>query len=155
MNNYFIENGGLILFFLSMGVAAILSGIGSAMGVRLTGEALAGLTSEEPEKFGKGLVLQLLPGTQGLYGFVIALFILMKYRADMPLEMGIFLLLSACPVGIIGWISAIAQSRAATAGMAILAKKPEHNTKGIIIAAMVETYAILAFILSLIMVSRV
>ena len=153
--DFFMEKGGLILFFLSMGFAAILPGIGSARGVRLTGEALAGLTSEEPEKFGKGLVLQLLPGTQGLYGFVIALFILAKYTANMPLETGIFLLLSACPIGIIGWISAILQAKTATAGMAILAKKPDHNTKGIIIAAMVETYAILAFILSLIMVSNV
>ncbi len=158
MNTFFqfmMENGGLVLFFLAMGVAAIFAGIGSAIGVGITGQALAGLTTEEPDKFGKGLVLQLLPGTQGLYGFIIALFILMRYTPDMSLQMGLSFLFAACPVGFVGWFSAISQAKAAASGIGILAKKPDHNTKGIIIAAMVETYAILAFILSIIMVTRI
>ncbi len=158
MDNFFqfmIAHGGLVFFFLAMAVAAIFSGIGSAIGVGLTGQALAGLTTEEPEKFGKGLVLQLLPGTQGLYGFIIALAILTKFDPNMSLQTGLFLLFAACPVGFVGWLSAISQAKAAASGIAILAKKPEHNTKGIIIAAMVETYAILAFILSIILVFRI
>lgn len=69
------ENLGTILAILGMALAAILPGIGSAKGVGMTGEAAAALTSEQPEKFGKALILQLLPGTQGLYGFIIAFFI--------------------------------------------------------------------------------
>jgi F0F1-type ATP synthase membrane subunit c/vacuolar-type H+-ATPase subunit K len=71
-----IQNGGVVFAALGMAVAVIFSGFGSAKGVGIVGEAAAGVIIEEPEKFGKSLVLQLLPGTQGLYGFVIALMVL-------------------------------------------------------------------------------
>ena len=69
---FFIENnGGFIFGALGIALAVGMSGIGSAKGVGIAGEAITGLLTEQPEKFGKALVLQLLPGTQGLYGFVI------------------------------------------------------------------------------------
>ena len=61
---------GLILAIIGAALAAILPGIGSAYGVQIGGQAAAGVTSEKPELFGKLLVLQALPGTQGIYGFL-------------------------------------------------------------------------------------
>ena len=75
-----------------MALAVILPGIGSAKGVGIVGEAVAGLTTEEPEKFGKGLILQLLPGTQGLYGFVIGLMVLPKLAKAYDFRYGIILI---------------------------------------------------------------
>lgn len=144
--------GGIILALLGMGVAAIFSGMGSAKGVGMTGEAAAALTTEQPETFGRALILQLLPGTQGLYGFVIAFMIFINVNADMTMQQGLNMLISACPIGFVGYFSAIKQARVATSGIQILAKRPEHATKGIIFAAMVETYAILAFVISFLMV---
>lgn len=71
---FFMENyGGFVMGALGVALAVGMSGIGSSKGVGIVGQAAAGLLSEQPEKFGKALVLQLLPGTQGLYGFVIGL----------------------------------------------------------------------------------
>lgn len=151
---FFMENnGGLIFAAMGVALAVGLSGIGSAKGVGLVGEAATGLVTEEPEKFGKALVLELLPGTQGLYGFVVGFVAFTKMSTGMPLEQGLFLVGACLPVGIAGLFSGIAQGRVAAAGIQILAKKPEHNTKGIILSAMVETYALLGFVISFMLVN--
>ncbi|MGX7013550.1 V-type ATP synthase subunit K [Vagococcus silagei] len=153
MFTYLVENnGGIIFAILGMAIATIFSGIGSAKGVGMTGEAAAILTTEQPEKFGKALILQLLPGTQGLYGFVIAFFILGKISPDMSMVEGFAMLGASLPIAFTGLSSGIAQGRVAASGIQILAKKPEHATKGIIYAAMVETYAILGFVISLMLI---
>ncbi|MEG0553246.1 MAG: V-type ATP synthase subunit K [Carnobacterium sp.] len=146
------NNGGLFFAAMGIGIATIFSGIGSAKGVGMTGEAAAALTTEQPEKFGQALILQLLPGTQGLYGFVIAFLIYLNTGADTTVAQGMYLLMAAMPIAFTGLFSGIAQGRVASAGIQILAKKPEHATKGIIFAAMVETYAILGFVISFLLV---
>lgn len=146
------NNGGLFFAAMGIGFATIFSGIGSSKGVGMTGEAAAALTTEQPEKFGQALILQLLPGTQGLYGFVIAFLIYLNTGADTTLAQGLYMLMAAMPIAFTGLFSGIAQGRVASAGIQILAKKPEHATKGIIYAAMVETYAILGFVISFLLV---
>ena len=152
---FFMENnGGMILAAMGIALAVGLSGIGSAKGVGIVGEAATGLVTEEPEKFGKALVLQLLPGTQGLYGFVIGFLIFTKMSAGMSFEQGLYLLGAGLPIAFAGLWSGIAQGKVAAAGIQILAKNPEHNTKGIILAAMVETYALLGFVISFMLVNK-
>ncbi len=152
---FFVENnGGLVFAALGAALAVGLSGIGSAKGVGIVGEAATGLVTEEPEKFGKALVLQLLPGTQGLYGFVIGFLIFSKMTSGMPFEQGLYLLGAGLPIAFAGLWSGIAQGKVAAAGIQILAKNPEHNTKGIILAAMVETYALLGFVISFMLVNK-
>lgn len=151
---FFMENnGGLIFAAMGVALAVGLSGIGSAKGVGIVGEAATGLVTEEPEKFGKALVLQLLPGTQGLYGFVIGFLVFTKMSSGMPLDQGLYLLGACLPIAFAGLWSGIAQGKVAAAGIQILAKNPEHNTKGIILAAMVETYALLGFVISFMLVN--
>ena len=149
------QNGGVVFGILGAALAVLLAGIGSARGVQMAGEAAEGLVIDEPEKFGKAMVLQLLPGTQGLYGFVIGLFIMFKLRVDMSLVEGLYYVMVSLPVGIVGLKSAYYQARVAVAGINILAKNEEHQTKGIILAVMVETYAILAFAMSFLLLSSV
>ncbi|MCK9443968.1 MAG: V-type ATP synthase subunit K [Tissierellaceae bacterium] len=154
-SEFLVSHGGVFFAGLGIAVAVFLSGIGSAKGVGLVGEAASGLMIEEPEKFGKSLVLQLLPGTQGLYGFVIGLMLLGKLDASLSLAEGLYLFAASLPIGFVGWISAIAQGKTAAAGIAILAKNEEQSTKGIIYAVMVETYALLSFVISLILINAV
>lgn len=153
--SYFMVNyGGLIFGALGIALAVGMSGIGSAKGVGIVGEAAAGLVTEEPEKFGKALVLELLPGTQGLYGFVIGFLVFNQISSgDASLAKGLYLLFACLPIAIAGLWSGIAQGKTAAAGIQILAKRPEHNTKGIIFAAMVETYALLGFVISFLLVN--
>lgn len=156
MMDYLInENGGMLFAVLGMACATIFSGIGSSKGVGLVGEAAAALTTSQPEKFGQALILQLLPGTQGLYGFVIAFMIFLNLSGDMSIVSGLSYLGASLPVAFTGLFSGIAQGRVSAAGIQILAKKPEHSTKGIIFAAMVETYAILGFVISLVIILNV
>ncbi|MEB3060581.1 V-type ATP synthase subunit K [Parvimonas micra] len=149
------QNGGVVFGILGAALAVLLAGLGSARGVQMAGEAAAGLVIDEPEKFGKAMVLQLLPGTQGLYGFVIGLFIMFKLRVDMSLIEGLYYIMVSLPVGIVGLKSAYYQAKVAVAGINILAKNEEHQTKGIILSVMVETYAILAFAMSFLLLSSV
>lgn len=146
---WIVENGGLATAVLGIAIAVLFSGIGSAMGLSIVGRAASGLVSEEPEKFGKALILQLLPGTQGLYGFIIGLLVLFSLDGNVTFAKGLYLLFACLPVGFVGLGSAIAQGKTAAAAIGILAKNEAHNIKGIIYTVMVETYALLAFIISL------
>ena len=154
MTNWLTFSGGIIFAALGMAVASIFSGIGSAKGVGIAGEAAAALIKEQPEKFVQALILQLLPGTQGIYGFIIAFFIMQKMSATLPLSSGLYLLMAALPIAFTGLLSGIAQGKVAAAGIQILAKKPEESTKGIIFAAMVETYAILGLLASFLIINQ-
>lgn len=146
---FMVDNGGMFLAALGAAIATIFSGLGSAKGVGTVGQAAAGLVAEEPEKFVKSLILQLLPGTQGLYGFVIGLFIFLRINPDLTLVNGMLLLAASLPIAFVGLGSGIEQGKTAAAGIGILAKNEEQTTKGIIYAVMVETYALLAFIISI------
>lgn len=150
-SQWMVENGGLMMASIGAALAVLLSGTGSAKGLSLVGQAASGLVTEEPEKFGKSLVLQLLPGTQGLYGFVMGLLIMLGLNADMSLGEGLYLFAASLPVGFVGLFSAIAQGKTAAAGISILAKNEAQTTKGIVYSVMVETYALLAFVISLLL----
>ena len=154
MSEFLINNGGTALAVLAAAIATLLAGMGSAKGVGMAGEATAALTVEQPEKFGKALVLQLLPGTQGLYGFVIGFFILQQITGGdaITFEKGLYLLMAALPVAIVGYASANRQSRVAIAGVNILAKNEDEFVKGVVYSVMVELYAILGFVISLLLV---
>lgn len=155
MSQFLVENGGTIFGVLAVALAVFLSGMGSARGVGMAGEAAAALTIQEPEKFGKALVLQLLPGTQGLYGFVIGFFIMQKVtNGPIDTQIGFYLLMAALPVGIVGLTSAVAQAKVAIGGINILAKNEDQFVKGIVFAVMVELYAILGFVISLLLVLK-
>lgn len=152
--------GGLVLAFLGSGIAVGLAGWGSAIGVGMTGVAAAGVVTEDPSKFGKTLLLQALPGTQGIYGMLIGFLIWQKVGVfgtlvDLTLQQGFMILLAGIPVGFIGLVSAIYQGKAASAGCSIIAKKPEELAKAMVFAAMVETYAVLALLASFLMLSGV
>ncbi|EWM53698.1 V-type ATP synthase subunit K [Ruminococcus flavefaciens] len=152
---------GLVLAIIGAALAALLAGIGSAKGVSLVGEAASGVVSVDPSKFSKVLLLELLPGTQGLYGLIAAMFILLRTgvlgsgAADLTVQQGLGFLAASLPIAVVGLISGIMQGRTAAAGVSITAKKPDHNGKAIIMAAMVETYAILALLISVLMILNI
>lgn len=148
----FGTQSGWILGALGVAIAVFVAGAGSAIAVGRAGEAAAALTREKPELFGQALVLQLLPATQGLYGFVIGLIILLQLTPDMSAAEGWYLLAASIPVAFASYTSAPSQARASIAGMQILAQRPENATQGIVFSAMVETYAILGFVGSLLII---
>lgn len=150
---------GNTLALIGAALAVFMAGIGSARGVNMVSKASLGLLSEDPSKFGKTFALQALPMTQGLYGFIVAFLILMNMKAgifgDSPaltVNQGAYYLMSALPIAIVGYYSAIKQGEVATAGVLAIAKRPSELGKVIISATLVETYAILAAVISLLLV---
>ncbi len=144
---------GTFYALLGAAIAASLAGVGSAIGVGTAGQAAAGVTAEDPDKFGKVLILQLLPGTQGIYGLLIAFIVFIKINlfGDMLAldeATGMIIFAGCMPMAIAGLVSAIYQGKVCVAGIAMTAKRPEESTKGIIMAVMVETYAVLALLIS-------
>ncbi len=157
----FLESfGGLALALLGSGLAVGLSCVGSAKGTGIAGEAGTGLLCEDPSKSGKVMVLQLLPGTQGLYGMVVWFFALIRMNfmgnaaavaVSMTVQQGLAYFAACMPMAIGGLLSAIAQGRVAAGSINILAKKPDDWSKGLILCGIVEFYAILSLLASMLM----
>ncbi|MDO4261149.1 MAG: V-type ATP synthase subunit K [Eubacteriales bacterium] len=148
-----ITGNGWALFGAAL--AVILAGCGSAYGVGVAGQAASGVVSEDPSKFAKVLVIQLLPGTQGIYGLLVAFVALSRYgllgsgSVELDVATGLMVMAACLPIGIVGLISAMHQGRTAVAAIGIVAKKPDQFGKAMLFPAMVETYAILALLISI------
>ena len=146
---------GLAIAIVGGALATALAGCGSAIGVALAGSAACGLISEDPEKFGATLLLVALPGTQGIYGFLVGFLVIMKLglltgKVIFPTLFQSLQLFGACmPIAIAGFISAIHQGKVCAAGIGVAAKKPEAAMKALVYSALVETYAILGLVISI------
>ena len=156
MGIFQLTTGGAI-GMLGAGLAVCLAGAGSARGTGLAGEAGTGLLCEDPSKFGKVMILQVIPGTQGLYGLVIGFLCLMRMGVlngtyvDMSLQEGLRYFAACMPIAIGGLVSAIGQGKVAAASVNLLAKNPDHWAKGMILCITVEFYAILSLLASMMM----
>ena len=154
---FFEMIGGQALAFIGFALAVGLCCIGSAKGTGMVGEAATGVISETPEHFSKCMILQVLPGTQGLYGIVAWFMVLLKINvfggqmATLTIQNGMAIFWACIPMALGGLLSAIAQGRVATASINIVAKKHEESTKGIILCGIVEFYAILSLLASMLM----
>lgn len=147
-------SSGVLYALLGAVLAALLAGAGSAKGVGLAGQAAAGVVTEDPNKFSKVLILQLLPGTQGIYGLLVAFITFTQIgvlggTSDISLAKGLLYFASCMPIAIVGYFSAVFQAKASVSSIALIAKKPEQFGKAMMFPAMVETYAILALLISI------
>jgi len=152
--------GGWAMVILGAGLSAFLCCIGSAKGTGMVGEAAAGLLSEDPSKSGACMALQIIPGTQGIYGFVICVLTLMFSGAltgpiGFSFTKGLQYFVACLPMAFGGLFSAIAQARVAVASVGLLAKKPNDWSKGMILCVVVEFYAILSLLASILMLIRI
>lgn len=153
-------NFAMVFALLGAAVAVIFSGMGSSRGVGLASEAAGGVLCDDPSKFGKLLVLQLLPGTQGLYGLIVGVMILLNIgilggEAVSAAEVGLQYFAAGLPIAIGGYFSAVSQGRVCAVGVSLIAKRPEESSKAIVSASLIELYALLGFIVSFLMVINI
>ena len=157
MAAFFELFGGTGLALLGASLAVALCCIGSAKGTGMVGEAAAGLVSEDPSASTKCLVLQVLPGTQGLYGLVawfFCTFFMGMFSGELvQLTVAQGLTVFACCLPIA--LGAIFQGRVAAASVNIVAKHPEDMMKGVIFCGIVEFYAILSLIATIMLLMNV
>ena len=152
---------GTFYALLGAAIAVMLAGAGSAMGVGIAGQAAAGVMSEKPELFAKVLIMQLLPGTQGIYGLLVGFIALSQIgvigggAGEMSVATGLMYCAVCLPIGLVGLISGVYQGKTSAASIGILAKKPDQFGKAMLFPAMVETYAILALLISVLSVTGI
>ncbi len=152
---------GQILALLGAALAVICSGVGSSKSVGAAGETASAVVSENPEVAGKLMVLQLLPATQGIYGFLIAVIVLIKVNIlggamyDVSITQGLQILVGCLPIAIVGLLSAIYQGKAASSAMITTGEHPELSGRGITMTVMVETYAVLSLLVSFLVLNSI
>ena len=150
---------GTILALSGAGLAALLPGIGSAMGIRIAGRSATGVLSEKPERYGQMFIMVVLPGTQGFYGFLAAFLVMLQLNffggtglPKLSLTLGVEVLMACVPIVFAGLVSAILQGRVCAGGILMAAKKPEMAFKaGVVYAVMVEVYAVLGLLVTMFM----
>ena len=152
---------GMVYALIGAAVAVMMAGAGSAIGVGVAGQAASGVVAQDPDKFAKALIMQLLPGTQGIYGLLVGFITLSKIgllgggAADLSTATGLLILAACLPIGIVGLISGMHQGKTSASAIGIVAKKPEQFGKAMLFPAMVETYAILALLISILAVNAI
>jgi V/A-type H+-transporting ATPase subunit K len=152
---------GIMLAVLGAALAAGFAGSGSAIGIGIAGEAGAGIMTEDPGKFGLVLLLQALPGTQGIYGLLTAFFAILKVgliggeAVTVNVWQGLGVMFACLPIAIAGYYSGIAQGKTSAACIQLISKRPEETGKAVILPAMVETYAVFALLMSIILLNSI
>jgi V/A-type H+-transporting ATPase subunit K len=148
---------GFTLALFGAALAGGMAGVGSAIGIGIAGESAAGVMSEDPDKFAKCLMLQALPGTQGFYGFIIVFMVMDKLKMfGAPLTTiswveGLMIFAACMPVALVCCMSAIAQGKTSAASIQMISKKPDAVGKALVLPAMVETYAVLSLLTSILL----
>ena len=146
---------GEALAVLGLAICAGLCGCGSAIGLYLTGSAASGVLAEDSKKFSKVLILVVLPATQGIYGFVFAIVGMGSVSAGLDPIVGARIFAAAMPLAVAGFISGIFQGKTAVGGICAVAKNESLSGKLILFPAMVETYAILGLVVSILLLGAV
>lgn len=146
---------------LGGGAAAIGGGIGSAVGITYAAQVGSGILTEDPDKFGGMLPIMAMPGTQGIYGFITAILVIMLFgifagKGDaLTARQGVMIFLSCLPVAFLCCVSAIYQGLTSAAASGMIARRTEEAGKALILPALVETYAVLSLIVTIMMLLSV
>lgn len=152
---------GIPMALVGAGLAVGLAGAGSAVGIGYAAQASAGAMTENPENFGRFLILTALPGTQGIYGFIAAFLLMMKINilggsvVALNVTQGWSLFAAGLPIAITGLISAIHQGKVCAAGVGLTVKRPAESMKAMVLAVFVEFYAVLGLLITIFLINGV
>ncbi len=137
----------------------LIAGTGSAIGMGVAGLSGAGVIAEKPDLFGKVLILQALPGTQVIYGFLGAILILINIGIlggeTVELAVAWQYFFASLPVAFTGLFSGMYQGRVSAAGIQAIAKNPGVLGNAMVLSAMVETVAIFGLLVTLLLVTSI
>lgn len=146
---------GQTIAMIGIALCVILCGIGSCIGLYKTSTAAAGVLGEDPKKFGKVMVLVLLPATQGIYGFIIGIIASGSIANAQTNAQGWMMFGAVMPMAISGLVSAYFQGKSAVNCIHAVGKQESLSGKLIVYPGMIEFYAILGLIISIMLVPAV
>lgn len=133
----------ILLAYFGVACMVALSGIGSAYGTTIAGNATIGAIKKNSSVFGKSMVLSALPGSQGLYGFVGYFMVKDFLTPEITMTQACAILGGGLLLGFVGLLSAIRQGQVCANGIAALGNGHDVLGNTLILAAFPELYAIL------------
>ena len=153
---------GLFFVFAGAAISAVFGFAGSAIGMGYAGQAGAGVVAEKPDLFGRVLLLQALPGSQGIYGLVGA-FLILNFSGVLGAteaitisnSVGLQYLIAGIPIGLAGFASAMFQGQVSASGISTIAKDESLVAQSMVLSAMVETWAIFGVLISFILLTSI
>ena len=139
----------IILAYIGIGIMVGLSGVGSAFGCSIAGNATIGSMKKNPQAFGNYVALSAMPGTQGIYGFVGFFVLQGRLVEGMTWWPAAAIFGAGIALGLAGLLSAIRQGQVCANGISAIGSG--HNVFGntLILAAFPELYAILALLVTI------
>jgi len=140
---------------LGAALAVILPGIGAAYGMSWVQQASAGLVSEQPEKFGKTMILQLIPSSAALYGFVVAFLVMLTAvlgDVGYTAQEGVLIMVACLPIAFVGMFATLAQAKVATAGIRMIGKDESLSGRAITMSVFIELFTLFSLIVSILSV---
>ncbi len=146
---------GYTVAMIGIALCVLLCGIGSCIGLFKTSTAASGVLGEDPKKFGKVMVLVLLPATQGIYGFIIGIIASGYLVQGMSTALGWAMVGAVVPMALSGLISAFFQGKSASNCIYAVARQESLSGKLIVYPGMIEFYAILGLIISIMLAGQV
>jgi len=150
---------GDALAILGAALAIGMCGVGASFGVSAVQRACAGIVSDQPEKYTKTLIFQLIPTTCALYGFVVAFLVLqnvgMGGTPGYDIAEGAMVLGACLPIAIVGLASSIAQGKVCASCVVMLGKRNELYGKAITMSIFIEFFALLSLIVSILAVMAI
>lgn len=146
---------GYTVAMIGIALCVLLCGIGSCIGLFKTSTAASGVLGEDPKKFGKVMVLVLLPATQGIYGFIIGIIASGYLVQGISTALGWAMVGAVVPMALSGLISAYFQGKSASNCIYAVARQESLSGKLIVYPGMIEFYAILGLIISIMLAGQV
>jgi len=149
---------GNVFALIGAALAVIMTGVGSAIGMSWVQQAAAGVVSEQPHKYGKLLILQLIPSSNALYGFVVGFLIVNNVVLGgntFSTEQGLMILALSLPIAVAGLFAALAQAKVCAAGVRMVGKREELSGRALTMSVFIELFALFALIVSVLGVLQI
>ena len=134
----------LLIAYVGIAIMVGLSGIGSAYGVTIGGNATVGALKKNDEAFGNYMVLCALPGTQGLYGFLGFFLLQGVLTPEITWLQAAAVFGVGLGLGFVCLFSAIRQGQVCANGIIGIGSGYDVFGKTLILAVFPELYAIVA-----------
>lgn len=140
---------GNVLGIIGSAIAIMVAGVSSARGLEIAGNTAAGATGENEENFSSSLILQAMPQTQVIYGFIVGILIILGImNGGLTVEKGMIALFAGLAVGVTG-LSAINQGKVASSSIGAAAKNASIKGKVLIFVVMPEIAALFGFVIAI------
>lgn len=151
----------VIFAVIGAALSAGFAGAGSSLGIGAAGTKGAAVLAEQPNLFGKILVMVALPGSQGVYGLLIAVLSISKAGlfgdtgTILTVAAGQKILFAGFLMGVAGLFSGWAQGKIVASGISAVARDESISGKAIVLSVIVETYAIFGLLVALLIINSI